>query len=589
MVTFTDHRFTLAGYVYNPKVGPAFQVPTVFSGLSVKYGADSCSDHPGPSTLSGRLFLPEMSTAFYPTLNDPLSYSVAGSGGFSDVFQGRIDSLTIEDVEGFRAPARFPNSRNMLTLSGWSFTTGASDVPDVPSTAVLGGAPHRIRATAATLASTQPPNIKITTPRAPVVPGTSYAFSAQFKTQFATPTVQFLWYTTSSSPNPIKTEYATSPFLAGPNDSWAGVCTETREAPAGAKFLAVRVQLVPYSNGEANEVLLDTVTLLTKEELQSRPAGRWVTFQASDITAAAARLMVADTPWPAEQTTFRIQRLNELVPREFIVFGTDPIDYTELAYRDIDNQSAMSVFQRIATSIGAVAVASPQFARLITTGRPPRSPLSLEMLAGTPQVVDDPDLVKIPAGSIRKDAFSTSITGLSNSVQFNYRSWVSGGSEDASAMARNAASIAAFGPMARTIDTDLPAPTGKAWDQAQRIVLAQASPVYRLSDATNVILSELPEDQASWDLFNAVEGFRRLVHIPDAPPLIGPYHRVRSATMNFGKTPTLSLDLEPSNQIASDSVTFYNLSRFPYNNAPFSKFTHLTFRDLDNASPSASA
>ena len=594
MVTFTDHRFSLKGLTFNANAATAFINPTVFSGLSVKYGADTCSDHPGPATMNGRVFIPEEYAAFYPTLNDTTSYQTGGPGGSAPVFRGRIDGLTIEDVDGFRAPTRINNSRAMTDLSPasvasrWNFYTNASDVPEVASNGTLGDGPNRVQAAPGTLVTTQPRSVRTVTPYAPVTAGQEYAFKTLAHAGFASAQVRFQWYTVNTGTGLISSDFAAVPYLGSENNKWFGVTTEAMTAPAGAKFVRISINLTPADSGPySGSIALDTVALLAGAEMKDRPAGRWVTFQASDVTASAARLMVGGFPWPAEPADIRVGHLNELVPKEVFVFQTDPINTTELAYRDVDNQSSMAIFQRIAASIGAVAVASPNYETLITTGRPPRSPVSLEMIAGTPQIVDDPDLVKVPAGSIRKGPLSTSITGLSNTVKFGYRSWVEGGAEDASATIQNAESIAAYGPMARTIDTDLPAPSGKAWDQAQRMITAQSEPVYRLADSTQVVLPALPATAPSWDVFNAVEGFRRLVHIPDAPDLIGPYHRIRAAQMVFGAKPALTLDLEPANQIASDAVTFYDLTQPPYSGVPFSKFTHLTFDQLNTASKAA--
>lgn len=595
MVRVTDHRFDLAGMSYNANKAAAFFNPTVFSGLKVTYGADTCSDHPAPSTLSGRVFIPEAMAAFYPTLNTPTSYAVAGPGGRADVFKGRVESLTIEDVDGFRPPARFVNSRSMTTLTPgllanrWNFYTRANDRPEVASTGALTTSPHRVQATPAALVTDQPIEVRIMTPYAPVTAGQQYSFAAHARSvrQFGTP-VWFHWYSNNAGTGLIRVDQTETSYASSRNDVWFGLLTAPLAAPAGATHVRVSVELSAGSNASPfGPVSLDTVTLLTAAERKLRPAGRWVDFQASDVTAIASRLMVSDTPWPDDTADNRTVRLNRLVPRDVIYFGTSPIDYTPLAARDVDNQSAMGLFQRLCTSIGSVAVASPEFDTYITTGRAPRSPYSLEMVAGNPVIVDDADLVKIPAGSIVDGPLSTSITGLSNQVKFAYRSWLGDKTEDATATVQNDASIAAYGPMARSVETDLPAPMGKAWEQAQRLVTAQAQPVYRLANSTQVVLSQLAETQPSWDVFNAVEGFRRLVHVPDAPALIGPYHRISSAEMVFGKSPSLSLDLEPADQISSESVTFYDLSQYPYNNVPLSKFTSLTFEQLDFASKSA--
>ncbi|WP_104087261.1 hypothetical protein [Arthrobacter sp. GMC3] len=582
MVAITEHRLAVSGFAYNSGVPGAFQVPTAFSPTVVKYGADTCSDQPSPTTMAGKIFIPLDYAAFHPTLNDRVSYMVSGWPGYAPVFRGRIDGLTIEDVDGATYGPRFPNSRNLTTLAGWEFTTGTAR--PVPATGLLTASPHRV----GLKAPSEPGAIGgtaaiIRTPRAPVVAGKAYVFTAHANDDFSQPNLEVEWFNAAGTS--ISTDYVPNHRVAVNDQPWFPIYTEPRLAPATAVKARFIVRLTAPPTG--GTVYLDTVNLLTEKETETRQAGRWVSFQASDITASAGRLMIGDEPWPAQDAEQRIGRLSQLVPANVMTFQTNPSDQTMLAYRDIDNQSALSVFQRIATSIGTVAMASPQYETLITTATPPRTTLSLEVVSGTLAIVEDPSLVKIPAGSIRKGPLSTSITGLSNTVKFNYRVATEGGSEDAAATISNTASISNYGPMARTLDTDLPSASGKAWQQAQRMVTAQANPVYRLADSANVVVARLPETLPSWSIFNAMTGFRRLVHVPDAPALIGPYHRINGASMTFGKETKLSLDLEPADLIAPVTVTFYDLSRPPYNNMPFTKFTNLTFLQLGTVSKAA--
>lgn len=557
--------------------------PTALSPASVSYGADTCSDHPKPAAMNGRLFIPADYADFYPTLNDRVNYSIAGPSGNADVFRGRIDALTILDTEGFEPPAVVPQSRNISATSGWVTRHGTLAAPGVLAPIVAPAGGNRVGM--ATNAVTWPNNSygTITTPATPVTAGESYVFTAlAYMAQFSVQ-IRFSWY--RSNGTLLSTAAASTGYIWAKNEEWLPIVSTAMTAPAAAATVRIGVQLQSWTEG--GPIHLDTVNLVTAAEAKQRPAGRYFTFTAADITATAARLMVGGLPFPAEPAADRVQRINALVPRDVINFQIQALDTTALEYRDIDNQSSLTVFQRVANSIGNVAMADPQFETVIITANPPRSPLSLEVVAGNPVLVEDPALVKVPAGCIEHGALSTSITGLSNSVQFNYRLATVDGSEDASETVLNPDSIQDFGPMGRSIDTDLPAPAGRAWQNAQRIVTAQSRPLYRLADQAKVVVKQLPASGPSMDLFGAMEGFRRLVHIPDAPEIIGHYHRVHGAAMTFGKETTLALDLEPADLIPATSVTFYDIGRPPYNHMPFSKFAGLTFADLGTASRAA--
>lgn len=583
MVAVTSHQLSVAGMTYTPTKQMAMLVPTALSPASVSYGADTCSDHPKPAAMNGRLFIPADYAGFYPTLNDRVNYSIAGTPGNADVFRGRIDAITILDAEGFEPAAVVPQSRNIGATSGWVTRHGTLAAPGVLAPIVAPAGGNRVGMV--TNAVVWPNNSygTITTPATPVTAGESYVFTALAYMANFDIQVKFSWYGTGGAL--LSSVTVGSGYIYAKNDEWLPLVTSPALAPAGAVTVRMGVQLPSWTEG--GPIHLDTVNLVTTAQAKKRPAGRHFSFTASDITATAARLMIGGLPFPAEPAADRVQRINALVPRDVINFQIQGLETTGLEYRDIDNQSSLTVFQRVANSIGNVAMADPQFETLIITAKPPRSPLSLEVVAGNPVLVEDPDLVKVPAGCIEHGALSTSITGLSNSVQFNYRTATPEGSEDASETVLNPDSIQNYGPMARSIDTDLPAPAGRAWQNAQRIVTAQSRPLYRLADQAKVVVKQLPASGPSMDLFGAMEGFRRLVHIPDAPEIIGHYHRVHGAAMTFGKETTLALDLEPADLIPATSVTFYDISRPPYDHMPFPKFTALTFADMANASRAA--
>lgn len=578
MVNVRYRELSIKGMLTSPRKATAYLVPTAFSGLTVKYGADSCSDHPDTSTMSGSLFIPEHHQHFYPDLNDEATFQFWGTDRNSRVFFGLIDSLTIQDRTGEPLPAGFPNARDMQNLDGWDFRRGTTPAGSPVAATFTPGGSH-IEITTPLKTGSAAEYVFITSPQAPVNPAKQYRVTGLYRPmvdQFTgTRTIRYdlLWYDAAgalaSTVDDVSTEWSSTTA-----QTWQQLDTRRIWPPSNAAFLAVRAWCPIADYYPASVPLPAGVDGLTlHEDLVTKPMngsrrspGRFFTFTASDITATAGRLMIGGLPFPPEYAGDRIIRINNIVAPVYEMVASN-LPSTALAYRDIDNQSSLDVVRRVAASTGDVAMASNQWgSRVIGYGDPVRFSRVLKVLpAGAAAIVEDPLQITVPASAIHDAPLTTGITGLSNQVQFNYRLPAEDGSEDATAVVRNPESMARYGPMSRTIDTDLAAPTGRAWDKAQQIAEAQGTPSYSLDGSINLVESQIPDGPGIYRLFEAQKAFRSIVVIPDAPDLLGKYQRIKAGTLTFGKKIEISLEVEPEGQVIPDAITWADLSTsLPY-------------------------
>lgn len=613
MVTFNAPRLSLAdGFLY-PYTDLAFLLPTAFSPFTTNYGADSCSDHPAPSTASGRVFIPSYHSWFYPDLNDAVSLKTIINGVDTAVGRWLVDSLTINDVpgDGYN-PGLFPNSRNMQNTTGWAFSWGTTEGQNLVTPAfVKGGAHLELTVPKAPAAGYF---AFITTPRAPVTPGIGYHLTAMMHD--AVPdwfsntngfTLTMKWYNAAGALLKVDAgvwvEMPDTDLID--NRGWRWLATGAPvQAPAGAASMAATFKYAMTAAADAFPPLttermagLDGVSLHADKGIwdptafagNKRPAGRWVDFSASDISAYTGRLMIASEPWPQQDVDARFGSLRDAVAAaggnvEFDTYS----NILQLAYRDVDNQSALDNYQTILNSIGEIAVASPVWLNRMTFADPARFVKVLIILStGMAAIIDDPNQVTIPAGAISAGALQSSITGLSNKVVLNYRKPTVDGSEDASASVSNPASIAAYGPMVRTVSTDLTAPEGRAWDKAASLVKTQAAPVYSMADKIKLVTSQIPDTPGVAKLFTVMTGFRRIVIIPDAPALLGVNQRVKAGTFVFGANPSVALDVEPSDQIAPDPINLRDIAYRPdamFTNVKLPKYVNVRLGDLKTTS-----
>lgn len=597
MVTIQEAALTIAGGTYNPGKPAAFILPTAFSGLTVSYGGDSCADHPGPGSISGRVFIPEQHAAFHPRIADPVHLRATINGDDMRMFYGTVDEIVIEDVDGEPLPAIIPNSRGMQNLAGWTVTTGTTyaGATPVPATYLLDGA--RVSALGPTQGATAG-KLWFTTPAAPVSETRPYVVTVMAESPTGLPALKAQWL--NGAGVVIKTEDLYRWYTAGSfNGDYSPLRTNGTYPPVGAKSVRIIVECDLYPNRESwqqacgvDGIVLHELPYGTWEiptlKPDKRPPGRWVTFKASDILATAARLIVGTTPWPSQTVEGRTAALNALVPAGAVTFnegGTrDP--FRLLGPRDIDKQNMLEIFQRVLASSGDLAVASSNFARYVVAASLPRYPQIIDRVNGVATIVKDPLVPELPAGSIVAGPMQTDITTMANQIRVEYRvvtDTMAQTGDDASAVYVNADSLTVYGAMGRSISTDLATVAGsRAEDKARRLAESQAQPFYRLADKVRLVSSQIPDAPNVARLYSADIGFGQLIYVPDAPAVLGNYHRVRGATLTLGREPAVELDVEPPDYSAPEALTFGEARNTtpPFNILKLSEFQNITIGQL---------
>jgi len=568
MVTITNPALTINGGTCTPSKTAAFMLPTAFSGLQVTYGGDSCADHPEPGTMAGRVFIPEHHAAFYPRLADPVHLRAGINGVDMRIMYGTVEDLVIEDVAGEQLAAGIPNARNMQSLDGWEISQGTSLETAVPYPAefLVGGA--RVTANGPV-----PPdlghNVYMMTPAAPVVDGRGYVLTVMGQTPTGYPRMTVQWFGAAGLifAEPVYyQDYTPGSY----NGDFMPLRSSTLYPPYGAtsvRFVAA-CELDPTGQPWQQACSLDGITLhqlpagvWELPQLRRRPPGRWVTFNASDILATAARLIVGTQPWPQHTVDGRTAALNEIVPAGAVSFGFGTRDpFALLAPRDIDKQNLLEIYQRILSSSGDLAIAATAPARAVQPASLPRYAQVLADVAGTAEIVTDPNVPELPAGSIIAGPLQTDVTTMANQVRLEYRTItdvMEQTAEDAAELYVNEPSVIAFGAMGRSTSTDLADVAGsRAEDKAKRLAVAQGQPYYRLADKVRLVASQIPEAPNVARIYSADAGFGQLVHVSGAPALLGEYQRIRAATITFGRQPAVELDVEPADYAAPEALTY---------------------------------
>jgi len=591
MVTITYPALTLAGGTAVSGKDAAFLLPTAFSGVQVTYGGESCADSPEAGTMAGTVFIPAQHAAFHPQLADPASLRATINGEDMRIFYGTVDDLTIKDVAGAELPEYIPNSQNMASLDGWEIRQGTSwaTAAAFPADYLVGGA--RVSATGPVPADLGE-YLFFRPPAAPVAnTNQAYVLAVMAQAPIAT-TWTAEWLDAAGA-----VLYSFQPYMYYTPGAYMGDYEAQYSEPLYPSYGATQLRLTaaceldPTDEPWQQECGIDGITLHLlpagaaglADAKVPRPAGRWVTFKASDVLATAARLVVGSTPWPQHSVEGRTEALNAIVPAGAVTFGFGSRDpYALLAPRDIDKQNTLEIYQRILASAGDLAVAATAPASWIVPASLPRYPQVLADIGGVAEIVTDPNVPELPAGAVQAGSLQTDITTMANQVRLEYRTItdvMAQTADDASVLYVNDASVIAYGAMGRSITTDLAVAAGsRAEDKARRLADAQALPYYRLADKVRLVASQLPDAANLARIYSAEVGFGQLVHIAGAPQLLGDYHRIRAAVLTFGRQPAVELDVEPPDYAAPEALTFDETYGTP---AP-APFDTLTLADFDN-------
>lgn len=589
MVTYTDPRLSIGEGLYHPSASGRFAVPAAFSPLAVKWSAASCSDHPDPGTATARVFVPDHHTLGTPELFAPLTFSASINGDSYRAgarFAGVIDRIKSTYAPGPAAPVLIPNSREMTDATGWAAWTAHEDGTDRVPVGWIAGEGALITTYFDDLASTDPAArfCSIQSPHVPMsnIPGPGrLTFSASHPWP-STTMVRIDYYdgagaALSSYSIAAETPHIPGVFFTGDIVAPSVVVLPTAPPPpaAGAATARFTVQIPLSPNtGEHYPVRLEALTLWTTRRgpfdplTPARPAGTFYEVSASDAAAAAGRLRVGFKPRPAERFGARNLALNASVPNRDVVSFWQPDDGSRAATMmgplDVDNQSPLEVFRRMAAAAGLQAMASPGDAHRVICSQPYRMPTVLTNDAGAAALVRDPEMPAVPASAVIDSAQLQAIDTMANQITIGYRTYpdqsgTTGTGKDAETTLTDAAGMGRYGPMIRRIDTDLgvidgQAPAGYAIDRAHRQIEAQSRPYRQLADGVQLAADQLGGDPAISNLFTSLDAFGALVEITDAPAGVSQYHRINGASLTFGAEIAATLSVEPADNAGASPV-----------------------------------
>ena len=592
MIRFDQATLSLNRYELSPSTKTRGMVPTVLSPLSYEWGAESCADNLDPATLTAEVIIPRTHAHLYPTLQTLVSLALTVSDGAGEflgggpVFRGRVESVNYYDQENRG------DILNLVPAAGWTFLYGTD----------------RAGATALPVQQTgRRMNVTV-----PVPPGAgTHHLWAVSPIMTATPDAMYQLgsYTQDVFDVPWDVAVTVEELDAGGavTGSWElydkRLTTTDNQTdkwylrhfgdvmwPGAQRFrLVFHASVRPVSGAGVRIVGLDmtqAVDVTGWDEREFRPALRRYKISVADASGAAGRIRVGSEPWPAESGGNRAFRIAQAAQdRGSLLSFTGPAIYQLLAPRDVDSQSALDCIQRVYASTGEVSTGSATAYDMVT---PAKLPLYVDRLAVNPatgkaQIVAG-RVYDLPAGCIQRSDISLDSNDLTNQYRLGWRDTTA--QEDAAIDFVNTASVNQFGPMSRTSDTDLPAPEGPAAERARAITALQGSPRPRLSQDAVVVLKAMPAQNGIDALLDSVTGFAAVVRIPDPPDGIGNLHRVHGLKPVFGKSPSLTLKLEPYESTWARAVMFSEVQADPeLSSLTFAKSDTVTFSQVRTASP----
>lgn len=362
MVKLTTTSVTIGGRSYNRDKSGYPVLPTIYSGVDIQWGAGSCIEHPDPSRATLSLWVPKTHETYLPTLGEVVQVKASLQEGpvtpgikSVTVFEGKIESVKIQDDHQSPKPVLLPNSTNITNLSGWTFSysTGYyAQPPDGPRTninssvTILGKNRFMIPYQSATESFQW---LWVKTPKATVVAGKTY--SMHWKTNYVAGMYSYVrWYNAAG----VKIG---NTILVN-NNAFDRFVMIT--APALATKVDFEVSALHTPTGSTTPAPHEIGEFIFNAADDMETPGYRINVTAADALAEAARLRLADTPWPFENVLNRQARIADLATRSGVKFYsglTEEQGYyeslgTSVRARDIDSYPALEAFQRTTMAAG---------------------------------------------------------------------------------------------------------------------------------------------------------------------------------------------------------------------------------------------
>lgn len=588
MVNLKAESVTIGNKGFNStKAGyPAF--PTVYSGIEINFGADSCLEHPEASTATLSLWVPKTHESFIPKLGDEVKITASiGASSKAGVFTGSVDevklwdnrkSLTGFDPEPFRGPTVFNTVSAVAADWQLSYNYSKTETRAVPSANKAVGADGTLTVTL--------PDDAVTDSSG------SFLVTGECTKRFVMPSNADISVDIQSS------DFETEQFrISSYNAAVSGTLVNSTEYMALSDIRILHTATGTYW-GKMGSISLHSKSrtfsigplvvrnrsLATKDDPKDFPGWR-VNISASDAVAAAGRLRLGDVPWPSEGGMARLSRIATLANPSGVEFfdpgytladgvytmpensGEDVMANVLVRARDVDSVNALEVYQNTAMSAG-LTVGSVD--NKVTTNNALLLPQVLNKSVSAAYVEEltseytGRPVPVIPSDAIVDSSFTLDATETVNQVKIEY--FVREGSLWTSeylavseqTMTKDALKDSFSTPVARTLSTEnqvntpfSPAPpnmldtVNAVWVRAKAALSAQSVPHWKLTESLSIILRELPDSAGLLDLIEESGRFGQLIRIDGVPEQIGRYQRIRGGRILFAENPELEFEIEP--------------------------------------------
>lgn len=312
---------------------------------------------------------------------------------------------------------------------------------------------------------------------------------------------------------------------------------------------------------------------------------------ASGPIAQARRTNLADTPWPAELNTERLDRINALMGDRFRLVNAMGFDIYTVITRDVDNFPLMEAAQRTMALRGAFITEATSGTPGIALGRLRLTKQLRPDANGHAQIVDSAALERgtVPASMFVDQERALNVQTIINSGSISY--WASTAGDDERTVTRtNDESVDLYGQSQYRTDTDAAlSPSVEVYisDYLTRLMTARAVETWRLDQPLEVMLARVPHT-LDWNFLPLLisDPGTGVMRITDAPDDLAPIQRIIGGTLTLHGDPkqqALSLNVEPpESSIATRTIAIENLRTGLPTLRDFliSELDHVTFNDL---------
>jgi hypothetical protein len=361
MVNLVAQQVSIGGRFYNSTKSGYPSAPTIFSGVEISWGADSCIEHPDASRAELSLWVPKTHKAFLPSLGEVVKVNAyltppENASLYTNtarMFTGKVESIKLQDDHKATPAVAIPNSVNITATTGWTLrysTTGASEAGRVAAAAtVVDGDSFKYPFT-----SSGTHWFFTKTPRFNVTAGQNYTITWTDNNGTAYYTSEVRYYNSSGAQ--VGSMAQTISLMEG---------RLVFTPPVGA--VTADVELITNMSSLSGLASVDGYYKIGKIVLGvPDSSGYRINITAADALAEASRLRLSDKPWLFTTVFGRQNRIATLASNAGVDFEEWPSDDqgaveandTWVRGRDVDSFPALEAYQRATMAAGHTVISA---------------------------------------------------------------------------------------------------------------------------------------------------------------------------------------------------------------------------------------